>query len=235
MAKLFHHLKHSKIDSLSDGIFSIALTLLGLDLIGAVKHISESEDFNAGLLEEWPLLFAFFMGFFVLFGVWYEYHANSQHLLSTNTLIVWQHCFILLFAILIPFGAALLGENLNTPNMSWAVFYFGVIMFGDKPISLIFVLALRRASRGNAEILAPATPVSAEAWFRSASIYFISSTAYGILATSAALINPWIALGLYLLYLVSKVNPVGLLNGSAGMLTKAAKVDLELGKLRGTK
>jgi hypothetical protein len=55
------------------------------------------------------------------------------------------------------------------------------------------------------------------------------------LATSAALINPWIALGLYLLYLVSKVNPVGLLNGSAGMLTKAAKVDGELSKVRETK
>ena len=235
MTKLFHHLKHSKIDSLSDGIFSIALTLLGLDLIGAVKHISESEDFNAGLLEEWPLLFAFFMGFFVLFGVWYEYHANSQHITGTNSLVVWQHCFILLFAILIPFGAALLGENLNTPNMSWAVFYFGVIMFGDKPISLLFVLAQRRASRDNAEILSPAAPFSSEAWLRTASIYFLVTTAYGILAISAALINPWIALGLYLLYLVSKVNPVGLLNGSAGMLTKAAKVELELGKLRETK
>jgi uncharacterized membrane protein len=232
MLKPFHHLKHSKIDSLSDGIFSIALTLLGLDLIGAVKHISESEDFNAGLLEEWSLLFAFFMGFFVLFGVWYEYHANSQLIIGTTTLIVWQHCFILLFAILIPFGTALLGENLNTPNMSWAVFYFGVIMFGDKPISLLFVLAQRQASRTNTEILAPTAPVSGEVWFRSASIYFIVTTAYGILATSAALLNPWIALGLYLLYLVSKVNPVGLLNVSAGMLTKGAKVDGELSKLR---
>jgi hypothetical protein len=108
-------------------------------------------------------------------------------------------------------------------------------MFGDKPISLLFVLAQRRASRGNAEILAPAAPFSADAWLRTAAVYFIASTAYGILATSIALVNPWLALGLYLLYLVSKVNPVGLLNGSAGMLTKAAKVDGELSKLRGTK
>ena len=235
MAKLFHHLKHSKIDSLSDGIFSIALTLLGLDLIGAVKHISEADDFNSGLLHEWPLLLAFFMGFFVLFGVWYEYHANSQHITGTNTLVVWQHCFILLFAILIPFGAALLGENLNTPNMSWAVFYFGVIMFGDKPISLIFVLAQRRTSRGNAEILASSAPFSSEAWLGTATIYFIVSTAYGILATSVALINPWLSLGLYMLYLVSKVNPVGLLNRSSPMLAKAAKVEDELTTLRDLK
>ena len=231
MTKLFHHLKHSKIDSLSDGIFSIALTLLGLDLIGAVKHISESEDFNTGLLEEWPLLFAFFMGFFVLFGVWYEYHANSQHVTGTNTLVIWQHC-ILLFAILIPFGAALLGENLNTPNMSWAVFYFGVIMFGDKPISLLFVLAQRRASRSDSEILAPAVQISPDAWWRTASVYFTVETAFGIFATCVALVNPWLALGLYLLYLVSKVNPVGLLNRGTQMLAKAAKVDGELSKLR---
>jgi uncharacterized membrane protein len=235
MATLFHHLKHSKIDSLSDGIFSIALTLLGLDLIGAVKHISESEDFNSGLLEEWPLLFAFFMGFFVLFGVWYEYHANSQYVTGTNTLVIWQHCFILLFAILIPFGAALLGENLNTPNVSWAVFYFGVIMFGDKPISLLFVLAQRRSSRSDTEILDTAAPFSSEAWLRTATVYFLVITAYGILATSAALINPWLALGLYLLYLVSKVNPVGLLNRGTPMLAKAAKVEGELSKLRDSK
>ena len=47
------HISHKLIDSLSDGVFSIALTLLGLDVVGLVHDISKSEDFNAALFSHW--------------------------------------------------------------------------------------------------------------------------------------------------------------------------------------
>jgi hypothetical protein len=46
----------------------IALTLLGLDVVGLVHGISKSEDFNATLFENWPTFLAYVLGFFVLFS-----------------------------------------------------------------------------------------------------------------------------------------------------------------------
>ncbi len=66
------HISHKLIDSLSDGVFSIALTLLGLDVVALVHKISESEDFNATLFEHWPTFLAYVLGFVVLFSWWYQ-------------------------------------------------------------------------------------------------------------------------------------------------------------------
>jgi len=61
MAKKFPDIDHSRIDALGDGIYAIALTLLGLDLVGAVMKASEEPDLNSALLHEWPIFFSFLM------------------------------------------------------------------------------------------------------------------------------------------------------------------------------
>jgi len=63
MAKKFLDIEHSRIDTLSDGIYAIALTLLGFDLIGSVKKASEAKSLALGLAEQWPTYFSFFLGF----------------------------------------------------------------------------------------------------------------------------------------------------------------------------
>jgi hypothetical protein len=59
MAKKFPDIDHSRIDALGDGIYAIVLTLLGLDVVGAVMHIAEEPDLNSALLHEWPIFLAF--------------------------------------------------------------------------------------------------------------------------------------------------------------------------------
>ena len=63
MTSKFLDINHSRIDALSDGIYAIALTLLGFDLISSVKHASEAENLAAGLAEQWPVYFSFVLGF----------------------------------------------------------------------------------------------------------------------------------------------------------------------------
>jgi len=67
MEKQFKHISHKFIDSLSDGVFSIALTLLGLNVVELVPEISQSENFNSAILENWPTLFSYFLGFVFYF------------------------------------------------------------------------------------------------------------------------------------------------------------------------
>ena len=53
MEKEFEHISPKIIGSLSDGVFSIAITLLGLDVVGLVPEISQSEDVNSAIIENW--------------------------------------------------------------------------------------------------------------------------------------------------------------------------------------
>jgi uncharacterized membrane protein len=131
MAMQMKHISHKLIDTLSDGVFSIALTLLGLDVLSLAHGISKSEDFNGAIFEHWPTFFAYALSFFVLFSWWYQYHVTSQYVVGTNAFIVWNHGLTLGWVALMPFGAAILAENLNTPNMKWGVFYFGICLFGQ--------------------------------------------------------------------------------------------------------
>ena len=203
--KHFQDIEHSRIDALSDGIFAIALTLLGFDLIGSVKKASEAENLSVGLSEQWPVYFSFLMGFFVLYAIWYQYHVMAQFAGRPNALMVWQHGVVLLFATLIPFGAALLGENLNTPNAPSAVFWFGVLIFAEAPIQVLLFAALR--IKGHLPVTAD-SPFTGETYARLGTLMNIVVTIFGLVSVLVALVAPWFALALYALYLLSKVNPV---------------------------
>jgi uncharacterized membrane protein len=145
------------------------------------------------------------MGFFVLYAIWYQYHVMAQFAGRPNALMVWQHGVVLLFATLIPFGAALLGENLNTPNAPSAVFWFGVLIFAEAPIQVILFAALR--IQGDLPVTDD-SPFSGETYARLGTLMNIVVTIYGLVSVLVALVAPWIALALYALYLLSKVNPV---------------------------
>ena len=220
MAKRFPDIEHSRIDALGDGIYAIALTLLGLDLVGAVMKISEDPDLNSALLHEWPIFFSFVMGFFVLYAVWYQYHVYSQFAGKPHALMVWHHGLGFMVAALVPAGAALLGENINTPNMATAVFYFGLLIFIEGPISLIFLLAMKKRPL----TVTSDSPFTGEELHKMGSVYNLIVTVFGVIALTVALFAPWAGLVLYAIFLFTKVNPVGSLNSAQGRLGRLLKI-----------
>ena len=221
------HISHKFIDSLSDGVFSIALTLLGLDVLSIVHKISESEDLNISLLGHWPIFLAYSFGFFILFSWWYEYHVTSQYVVGTNGFIVWNHGIVLAWVALIPFGAALLAENLNTPNMTWGVFYFGICLFGQYWSILLQTLVAKiiRADRTftwTDDFILSKFPANEQR--KNLLIFQAIPAVIGLITVSLSLINPWIALAGMMLYVVATANPVKSINRLIPMMLKLQKV-----------
>lgn len=213
------HISHKLIDSLSDGVFSIALTLLGLDVVGLVHGISESEDFNAALFSHWPTFLAYFLGFFVLLAWWYNYHVTSQYVVGTNTFIVWNHGITLGWVALMPFGVAILAENLNTPNMKWGVFYFGIALFGQY-WSWLLQWTLTKLFRGNLEFTFTEdfilSKLSQQERNKFLFLFQLGPALIGLALASLSLVNPWLALTGYALYVVTQANPVKTINRFVG-------------------
>jgi uncharacterized membrane protein len=217
------HISHKLIDTLSDGVFSIALTLLGLDVVGLVHKISESEDFNATLFEQWPTFLAYVLGFFVLFSWWYQYHVTSQYVVGTNATIVWNHGLTMAWVALMPFGVALLAENLNTPNMKWGVFYFGICLFGQywtASIQRVIVLIFK----GDTSITWTEdfflTNKSREYQNKALLMFNGFPALLGIILVALCLFNSWVALAGYVFYIFTLANPVKSLNRLIPTLTK---------------
>jgi uncharacterized membrane protein len=204
-------ISHKFIDSLSDGVFSIALTLLGLDVLSLAHGISKSEDFNATMFEHWPTFFAYALGFVVLFSWWYQYHVTSQYVVGTTATVVWNHGITMAWVALMPFAAALLAENINKPNMKWAVFYFGICLFGQSfTVTIQFLLV--KLFRGNTtftfteDFLLSST--SEQTRFKFVLLFNAIPALLGSILISISLLNAWIALAGYGLYIFTLVTPV---------------------------
>ena len=212
-------ISHKFIDSLSDGVFSIALTLLGLDVLSLAHGISKSEDFNAAMFEHWPTFFAYTLGFVVLFSWWYQYHVTSQYVVGTNAMVVWNHGITMAWVALMPFGVAILAENLNTPNMKWGVFYFGIALFGQY-WSWLLQWTLTKLFRGNHEITFTEdfilSQVSSQERNKFLFLFNLGPALIGLVLGSLSLLNPWLALAGYTLFVATLVNPVNTLNKFVG-------------------
>jgi uncharacterized membrane protein len=220
------NISHKFIDSLSDGVFSIALTLLGLEVLSLAHGISKSEDFNAAMFEHWPTFFAYTLGFFILFSWWYQYHVTSQYVVGTNATIVWNHGITMAWVALMPFAVALLAENLNTPNMKWGVFYFGICLFGQYWSVLLHRLIVV-IFRGDASVTWTEDFFLAnkprEYQDKALIIFNGFPAVLGIIFVSICLINPWIALAGYVFYISITINPVKSFNSLLPVLAKVLK------------
>jgi uncharacterized membrane protein len=220
------NISHKFIDSLSDGVFSIALTLLGLDVLSLAHGISKSKDFNAAMFDHWPTFFAYTLGFFILFSWWYQYHVTSQYVVGTNATIVWNHGIQMAWVALMPFAAALLAENLNTPNMKWGVFYFGICLFGQYWSVLlhrliVFIFRGDTSVTWNEDFFL--ANKSREYQDKALILFNGFPALLGVIFVSICLINPWLALAGYVFYISITINPVKSFTSLLPALTKVLK------------
>jgi uncharacterized membrane protein len=217
MNQPFRHIDHKFIDSLSDGVFSIALTLLGLNVVALVPGITHSKNINSALIDQWPTFFAYLLGFIVLFSTWYSYHATVQYVEGTDAWTVWQHGITMAWVALMPFGVAFLAESLNTSNRKWGIFYFGVCLFGNYWTSLI-LFAVRRFRWKLT--FNDTLPISPEQMLLATKLFFGVNALLGSILVPLSLKFPWLALVGYGIFVASNIAPVAILNTMRARLAK---------------
>ena len=125
-----------------------------------------------------------------------------------------------------PFGVALLAENLSTHNMKWGVFYFGICLFGQYWTGFIqrFVLTI---FKGDTTITWTEdfflTDMPKEDQNRALLIFLGFPGALGVVLVSICLLSPWIALAGYTVYIFTSLNPVKSLNSLLPTFAKLLK------------
>ena len=115
----------NRIETFSDGVFAIAITLLILEI-----KVPNEEQLKSGLLhallEKWPNYLAFFIGFFTLLVCWINHHYMFDRINISSHSLVLANSLTLFTVSLVPFPTAVLADSFKGRDVQTAVQLFGL-------------------------------------------------------------------------------------------------------------
>ena len=126
------YLPTKRLETLVDGIFAIAMTLLVLGL--AVPHINEplsNTIVQNSFYSITPNLFSFVLSFILLAMFWNRHHRIFNRIKMINSTLMWINVIWLLFIVLVPFSASAIGQygNYTFPNVIFNLNMLGIAVF----------------------------------------------------------------------------------------------------------
>jgi len=98
-----------RITAFSDGVFSIAITLLVLNL-QIPKGITSLTDLLNRLQALWPNLMSYILSFVIIGIYWVAHHNMFHYIKRSNRMFLWINILLLMCVAFIPFPAGLLGQ-----------------------------------------------------------------------------------------------------------------------------
>ena len=176
-----------RIETFSDGVFCIAVTLLSIEIGVEVK----GGETNAGLLhaiwEKWPICLAYVISFVNVLLAWIGHHGLFKLLRKSDNAIMMTNGLLLLLIALVPFPTKTLGLFLQSDALKTAViFYTGYFVL----VSLAFRLLWHAATSKRERLIHGITDKQIKKTTRNENLGLIFNTAI----MAVAFINPWAAL-----------------------------------------
>lgn len=117
----------ARLEAFSDGVFSIAITLLVLELIQFL-HPQNGESVFTFAFHNWEPFLAFVIGFITILVCWINHHHAFDYINKVDSNFMWVNGFLLFLVTLTPLPTAILAEFLRTEGKA-AIVIFGFNYF----------------------------------------------------------------------------------------------------------
>ena len=115
-----------RIEAFSDAVFSIAATLLVLE-IGVSE--ADFEDLWKGIAEQWPSYLAYATSFLTIGALWLAHHALFRRTSHADSVVVRINLLLLMAVAFLPFPTTLVAEAIDqTEAERAAVIFYGVTL-----------------------------------------------------------------------------------------------------------
>lgn len=98
-----------RLESFSDGVLAVAITLLSLDL--AVRGPGQGTLAHQ-LTQRWPSFASYVVSFLVIGIIWINHHSLFSNLEKIDRVALFLNLLLLLFVVAIPFATATMAEYL---------------------------------------------------------------------------------------------------------------------------
>jgi uncharacterized membrane protein len=114
----------SRLESFSDGIFGVAITLLALDI--GISEYPNANNFNLwqAIVEKWPAYFTYFNSFATVLLIWMGHNSVVRRLRLTNHGVLLFNGLLLLLVVLFPYPTKLVGTFIGTAAQNTAVSFY---------------------------------------------------------------------------------------------------------------
>ena len=115
-----------RLEALSDGVFSVAITLLAIEI--GIKEYEGADNINLWhkITEQWPEYFTYFNSFATVLLIWMGHNKIIKQLRAANHWIILMNGLVLLFVVLFPYPTKTVGSFISTRAENTAVaFYAG--------------------------------------------------------------------------------------------------------------
>ena len=102
-----------RMEAFSDGVFSIIVTLLVLDLRVPRTTALGGASLGYALAQQWPMYAAFVLSFLQVGVVWANHHTMFHYIHRTDHKLLVYNLLLLLCAAVLPFTTAVLSEYIR--------------------------------------------------------------------------------------------------------------------------
>jgi uncharacterized membrane protein len=176
-----------RVETFSDGVFCIAVTLLSIEIGVEIKGDATNKDLIQALLNKWPICLAYVISFINVLLAWIGHHGLFKLLRNTDSLVMVTNGLLLMMVALVPFPTKTLGLFLQTGALKTAVvFYTGYFVL----ISMAFRLLWWSATRNKDLLVHGITAAQIKQVTRNENIGLVCNT----IIMMVALISPVTAL-----------------------------------------
>jgi uncharacterized membrane protein len=138
----------ARLETFSDGVFAIAITLLILEIkVPPFDTVHSVHDLVNSLLHLWPSYFAFFYSFGGILIQWILHHNTFNHLDKTSRAFLYSNGFLLFTIVFFPFPTALLAEYINTEYAMPAIVFYGIASVINSFAWFLFIRSINKPKR----------------------------------------------------------------------------------------
>lgn len=178
-----------RIETFSDGVFCIAVTLLSLDVFVEANKDETNKGLLNSILKQWPIYLAYVTSFINILLAWMGHHELFKKFRNTDNSLMITNGLLLMLVALVPFPTKTLGLFLLTGALKTAmIFYTGYFVL----ISIAFKLLWHAATRNKKLLVHGITEAQIKKTTRSENIGLICN----IVIMLVSFISPWAALAL---------------------------------------
>src|ERR1700733_12736365 len=111
-----------RLEALGDGIFSVAMTFLVIELKLPSLHGSSWKDLLHALYEIRQELFCYFISFIILGIMWFGHRMVFEYISKTNRYFIFLGVLFYMVVCLVPFSTRFLAAN----SLRW----YAILMYG---------------------------------------------------------------------------------------------------------
>ena len=142
----------ARLETFSDGVFAIAVTLLVLEF-----SVSSTDELGHALLHIWPQYLAYITSFVTIGIIWMNHHHTVSLIARTDRTMLFINNLLLLTVAFLPFPTKLVGDYLRDDGeQAAALAYAGTLV-----VMAILHQVWWQYARRNRRLIADETPDSA--------------------------------------------------------------------------